>query len=175
MSAMRHAMDGRNAERLHAYHDGELSGLARRRFERQLRRRPELRSELRALAALRAALRELDAAAPAPDLWREIAPRLPAIDARARQATRRDAERLWFWLPRPVAAATAAAAAAALVVAVAVGLLWPQAPQGGQVVRWIDGGARSVMVLDDDPDTTIIWVLDASLDEASTGGSGNVV
>ena len=60
-------------------------------------------------------------------------------------------------------------------MAVAVGLLWPQAPQGGQVVRWIDGGARSVMVLDDDPDTTIIWVLDASLDEASTGGSGNVV
>ena len=63
-----------------------------------------------------------------------------------------------------------ALAAAVAVVAVALGLLWPEAAERGRVVRWIDGGGRSVMVLDDDPDTTIIWMLDGFAEAASRGG-----
>ena len=43
---------------LHAYHDGELRGFARWRFERRLARSPELRRELEALALMRELVRE---------------------------------------------------------------------------------------------------------------------
>ena len=39
-------------KQLHAYHDGELSGFARWRFERRLRRSPELQRELAALTRI---------------------------------------------------------------------------------------------------------------------------
>ena len=68
-------------ETLHAYHDGELSGFAKRRFERQLRKSPTLRDELAMLEGVGGALRELAADAETPDLWDHIALRLPAIDA----------------------------------------------------------------------------------------------
>jgi anti-sigma-K factor RskA len=155
-------------ERLDTYHDGELSGRARRRLERDLRRSPELQTELEALASLRAALRDLDAQGPEPDLWEEIALRLSAVDARRAAATEaRAPSRFAFpgWL-RP---ATALAAIAAVVVGIAAGLYWPAAPHAGRVVRWIDSGDRNVMVIDDDPSTTIIWVLDSVGDEASRG------
>ena len=82
MSATRNGIDAVDEALLHAYHDGELSGFARRRFARRLRRSPWLRRELDGLAALGAQLREIDAQGEAPDLWEQIALRLPAIDVR---------------------------------------------------------------------------------------------
>jgi anti-sigma factor RsiW len=171
MSATRNGTNARDEALLHAYHDGELSGFARRRFARRLRRTPRLRRELDSLAGLGERLREVDAQGAAPDLWEQIALRLPAIDARKSPGAPTKAARARSsWLVRPAGALAAAAAAAALAVA----LLWPDAPESGQVVRWIDGGGRSVMVLDDDPDTTIIWVLDAPAEGASRGGEHDV-
>jgi len=169
MSATRDGTNAKDEALLHAYHDGELSGFARRRFARRLRRTPRLRRELDSLAALGERLREIDAQGAAPDLWEQIALRLPAIDARKSEAARAQAARgRLSWLVRPAGALAAAAA-------LAVALLWPEAPEPGRVVRWIDGGGRSVMVLDADPDTTIIWVLDAPVEDASRGGERDVV
>lgn len=157
-------------ERIEAYHDGELSGLARRRLERELRRSPERRAELEDLARLRESLRELDAGGPQPDLWDAVALRLPALDARRAEAAQAQDGRggLPGWL-RP---ATAIAATAVIALGVAAGLYWPaEEPASGQVVRWLDSGNRNVMVIDDDPNTTIIWVLD-SFGEGAARGDG---
>lgn len=181
MSEGRETMSG-SERRLHAYYDGELSGLARWRFERELRRSPELRESLSQLEELGGWIRERDAAGPAPDLWDAIALRLPAADAeraegaRAREERDRDDARhssgsLGWWL-KPVGA-VATAAVVGLALYGAWGGLGPgkePRPVGGQVVRWIDSGPRSVVVLDDDPDTTIIWVLDAATEGAWNGG-----
>lgn len=169
-------MDGAGGETLQAYHDGELSRLARWRFERVLRRRPDLRAELGRLAELRRELRALDAAAPAPDLWDAIARRLPAAAARrpgawaaggALPAAHRPVgpprghahDLVWWW--KPIGALTVAVLVA---LSVAYSGLWGRSPAvvAGGVVRWIDSGPRGVIVLDDDPDITIIWVLDGS-------------
>jgi len=162
--------------KLHAYHDGELSGLARRRFERRLRGSPRLQHELQSLAEIGVQLREIDADAEAPDLWEQLAPRLRAIDARGQQPAADAPSRagvVWSWLWRP--AGVVAAATVTVAIAVGVGLLWPEAAERGRVVRWIDGGGRSVMVLDNDPDTTIIWMLDGFGEAASRGGVRNEV
>jgi anti-sigma factor RsiW len=166
---MQEATSPREEAKLHAYHDGELSGLARRRFERRLRGSPQLQHELQSLADIGVQLREIDADAEAPDLWEQLAPRLRAIDARRQQPAADAPSRsglVWSWLWRPAGVV----AAATVVVAIAVGLLWPEAAERGRVVRWIDGGGRSVMVLDSDPDTTIIWMLDGVAEAASRGG-----
>lgn len=159
---------------LHAYHDGELSGLARWRFERRLRRDPALRRALASLDGMRRELRALESDAPAPDVWDALALRLPAADARRGEAAARaqvGGRRLVWWL-----APIGAAAAAAAVVLVVYGAFWRTAPaEAGGVVRWIDTGGRSVMVLDDDPDTTIIWVLDGAVEGAARGGPSDVV
>ena len=170
MSATRDQIGAKDEALLHAYHDGELSGLARLRFAHRLRRSPRLRRELDGLAALGQRLREIDAQGEAPDLWEPIALRLPAIDARESAAARVLAPRRPLpWLVRPAGALLGAVAAA-----LALTLLWPEVPESGRVVRWIDGGGRSVMVLEDDPDTTIIWVLDAPVEDASRGGERDV-
>ena len=59
--------------------------------------------------------------------------------------------------------ADAAAAAAAVVAAVAAGLfVWPAGtPPPGGSIRWLDAGDRSIMVVEDDADATIIWLLDS--------------
>jgi anti-sigma-K factor RskA len=160
---------------LHAYHDGELSGLARWRFERELRRSPALQRALAGLRGMREQIREIDAADPTPDLWDAIALRLPAADAR--RAGARDelvaarGRRLIWWLT-PIGAA---AAAAAVVLAVLYEGYWSARPASGGTVRWIESDDGNVMVLDDDPDTTIIWVLDGSVEGAARGGSIDVV
>lgn len=170
MSNGQDAMNGFRDDQIQAYHDGELSGFARWRFERELARNPALRAELGELAALGDRLRERDGREPSPDLWAGIALRLPAADARRAEipptprAGLRDL--LAGWL-KPAGAVAATAAVAWIAV---YGGLWPEAPVAGGVVRWIDSGERSVMVLDDDPDTTIIWVLDPSTDGARIGG-----
>jgi anti-sigma-K factor RskA len=148
-------MTERDERRLHAYHDGELRGLARWRFERRLARSPALQRKLRGLSELGLLLRERAAAAPGPELWDRIALRLPAADARREAAA---TERRLGWL-RPLGAAAAALAIAA--VAAQQWLTAPALEQAG-VVRWMDSRGRSVMVLEEDKqnEVTIIWLLD---------------
>jgi anti-sigma factor RsiW len=153
------ALDQREERALHAYHDGELRGLARWRFERRLARSPALQRELRGLSELRLLLRERAAAATGPELWDGIAARLPVADARRQAAAaERSPARGLGWLP-PLGAA-----AAALAVAAVVAQQWLTAPaleQAG-VVRWMDSRGSSVMVLEEDEqnEVTIIWLLD---------------
>jgi anti-sigma factor RsiW len=68
------AMSGSNDERLHAYHDGELSALARWRFERELQRSPApaARARIAAVDAQRAPGLRLEAATP--DVWESLHP-----------------------------------------------------------------------------------------------------
>jgi hypothetical protein len=161
----------RDQQALHAYHDGELRGFARWRFERRLSRSPELQRELRSLASLGDRLRALEAEAPGPQLWERIAGRLPAADARreAEAAGREGRPAHGFGWLRPLGAA-----AAALVVAVVVMQQWPAAPplERAGVVRWMDSRGRSVMVLEDDAgsDVTIIWLLDGGPAVGMRGG-----
>lgn len=156
---------------LHAYHDGELRGLARWRLERRLRREPRLRRQLAALEGIGELVREREAEAGAPDLWDAIALRLPAVDARREQPVEERRGGLPAWL-RP---AGALAVAAALLLAVYVGW-FESAPAAGGVVRWIDSGGRPVLVLEEggESDVTIIWMLDDAVDGAARGGRGEV-
>ncbi|HXK23980.1 MAG TPA: hypothetical protein VMS55_15025 [Myxococcota bacterium] len=165
-------MTERDEARLHAYHDGELPALARWRFERELRRRPALRGELVSLRALRGALQDLDESAAAPDLWDAVATRLPrsAVHEPARERTQQGRGAIWWLAPIGAAAATAA-----IVLAVVYGGLFATPAESGGSLRWIDSEGQSVMVLDDDPDTTIIWVLDGATEGASRGGPIDVV
>ncbi len=160
-----------NEERvLHAYHDGELRGFSRWRFERRLARSPALQRELRGLAELGMLLREREADAAGPDLWDRIALRLPAADARrAAEATERGRARRMGWLP-PLGAAVATLAVAALV---AQQWLTPAALEQAGVVRWMDSRGRNVMVLEDDESnaTTIIWLLDGEKSVGAEGGA----
>jgi anti-sigma-K factor RskA len=151
---------------LHAYHDGELGWLARRRFERRLRRSPALRRELEILARLGELAREADAEGPEPDLWERIALGLPAADAARAEASARRAGPP-SWLGVPVAAAVAGVAAAVLVFGRGNG----DTPPAG-VVRWVDGRGSNVLVLEDaEASATIIWVLDAP--EGDEGEEGD--
>jgi anti-sigma-K factor RskA len=179
MSEIESGIQGKLSE----YHDGELRALARWRFERRLRRSPELRRELAELSRLGDLVRLAEAAAPGPDLWHRIAQGLPAIDAqRATGASDRASGRLsdresergaglsGWW--RPLGAV---AAAAAVAFAVYFGSGSAPAPEAG-TVRWLDSGGRSVLVLDDsDADLTIIWLLEDAVEGAAQGGSGDVV
>lgn len=171
MSAGPRELDGLREARLHAYHDGELSGLSRWRFERELRRSPTLQRELADLQGLGELLRRHDAEASTPDVWDSIALRLPAADARRAEGEGAPATAAWgaraSWWLRPVGAL---AASAAVVATVVFGGFLEEAAAPGSVVRWIDSGNRSVMVLDDQPDTTIIWVLDGATEGAVWGG-----
>jgi anti-sigma-K factor RskA len=164
-------MGAKAMEEMHAYHDGELRGLARRRFERRLRREPALRRELDQLAGLGSLVREAEGAAAGPELWDRIAQRLPAIDAQREEAVR-ETGATWSWL-RP---AGALAAAALVAVAVWLGTFEAGAPHVG-VVRWMDSGGRSVMVLEEDAESgvTIIWMLEDAVEGAARGGGSEVV
>ena len=155
--------------RLHAYHDGELGRLARWRFERRLARSPVLREELRALDWLGDLARETDVEAPPPDLWEQIEMRLPAAGARRAEAGEKTRSSFWWMGP-----AGAVVAAGLVAIALAFGGLSGDT-SGGGVVRWMDGGPRSVLVLEEDT-ATIIWMLDEpDADEASARGMREVV
>jgi anti-sigma factor RsiW len=154
---------------LHAYHDGELRGLARWRFGRRLARSPELQRELRGISELGVRLREHAAQAPGPELWERIALRLPAADARRHaDATLAGPAMQLGWL-RPLGAAAATLAVAALV---AQQWLGPAAVDRAGVVRWMDSRGRSVMVLEEDEEnaTTVIWLLDGERSVGTVGG-----
>jgi len=156
-----------DAALVEAYHDGELSHLARWRFERRLRREPALRRELAALGELRELLRAHHEDA-SPDLWESLAPRLSA--ARAGAAATRPQRPAWAWVAVPGAAAATAALVLALVQGGPGGAPPASGAAAGEVVRWLDSGERNVVVLQGDADTTIIWVLDAPA--APTEGAG---
>ncbi len=152
----------RAAERLQAYHDGELSPRAARRVARDLERSGDSRAELERLRAVgdwvRAA--EQTSAPSAPDLWDAIALRLPAADAE------REAPAAAGWLGWPWRPLAAGAALAAGVAVVAVGLL--REPDAAQdVVQWLDSEGEPVMVLDAPDEGTIIWVIRPSEEDLS--------
>jgi len=69
---------------------------------------------------------------------------------------------------RPVAAV---AVSAALALALFLGIMEDAALPTPGTIRWMDTGGRSVMVLEDQGDATIVWLLDALEDESSEGGS----
>jgi anti-sigma factor RsiW len=172
---MSRPLDRPEEELLHAYYDGELTGLARLRFERRMRSSTALQAELGALSALGELVRRTAAVGPEPDLWDDLALRLPAVDARRAEAKAGWSSRgMWGsgslgWLLRPALLA----ATGAVALALGIGLLWPAPPVAGSVVRWIDAGGRDVLVIDDAPDTTIIWMLDPLVEgEAKGGGRG---
>jgi anti-sigma factor RsiW len=184
---------GREQRDLNAYHDGELSGLRRWLFERRLSRSPRLRAELEELKRLARWVQGAGAQPPSVDVWDDIALRLPAIDAQlveqrqglveqrqrlAGQRQRRDERREWRgmgWLAaysRPLAAV---AVTAALALALFLGIMEDAASPTPGIIRWLDTGGRSVMVLEDQGDATIVWLLDALEDGISEGGSREAV
>ncbi len=156
----------RDSKALSAYHDGELRGLARWRFERRLRRDPQLRRELELLRRVGDAVREAGAEASAADLWDRIALRLPAADAA--RAEGRGLRPAW-WVGAPLGAAAA--------VLAAVAVFWwlgpTPAPADG-VVRWMYAGKHNVYVREAPgaPGTTIIWVLDGAPKQTAKRASG---
>lgn len=159
-------------DQIHAYHDGELRGLARWRFERLLAREPDVARELARLGAVGNALREADRAAHGPDLWDGIALRLPAVDARQRDAEVPAAEGFGGWL-RP---AGAMAVAAALTLAIWFGQNDGAGPATAGAVQWVDAGGRNVMVLDEanESGVTIIWMLEDAVEGAARGVRGDM-
>jgi hypothetical protein len=73
---------------------------------------------------------------------------------------------------RPLAAA---GVTAALALALFLGIMEDAAPPTSGIIRWLDTGGRSVMVLEDQGDATIVWLLDALDDEISEGESREAV
>lgn len=154
----------RRSERLHAYYDGELRGLARWRLERRLARDPEARRELEALEETGRLIRAVHEEGVSPDLWEAIRLRLPALEAQRAEAEREptgSASRFWSWSPWVGAAGVAAAA-----LALAIGIEWGDASVPGSV-RWIDSRGAPLMVLQDDREATIIWVIEGEPGELS--------
>jgi anti-sigma factor RsiW len=173
---------GREQRDLNAYCDGELGGLRRWLFERRLSRSPSLRAELEELKRLAHYVQGLGPQSPSVDVWDDIALRLPAVDAELEGQRQGPSEpwerREWRgmdWLAglsRPVAAV---AVGAALALALFLGIMEDAAPPTSGIIRWLDTGGRSVMVLEDQADTTIVWLLDAPEDGVSEGGSREAV
>ncbi len=179
MNSTRAEEIGREQRDLNAYHDGELSGLRRLIFERRLARSPGLRAELEALKRLTRCVQGLAQPPPSVDIWYEIALHLPAIDAQPAGQRQRGAEqRGWRgmdWLAaysRPLATV---GAAVALALALFLGIMEDGAPATPGIIRWLDTGGRSVIVLEDQDDATIVWLLDALENGASEGGSREAV
>jgi anti-sigma factor RsiW len=155
----------RDQEELHAYQDGELPFHRRWRARRRLERDPAARREVASIGELGALLREQAAAQPTPELWAAVraqlatAPRPAPIDADDALPSRTP------WLPGWLGAALAAASVGAVM---ASGVLAGEtAPVGS--VRWIDANRKPVMVLQDDRDATIIWVIEKPTE--TTGGA----
>ncbi len=73
---------------------------------------------------------------------------------------------------RPLAAV---AVSAALALALFLGIMEDAAPPTPGIIRWLDTGGRSVMVLEDQGGATIVWLLDALEDGNSEGGSREAV
>jgi anti-sigma factor RsiW len=168
---------------LHAYHDGELSGLRRWLFERRLSRSPRLRAELDELKRLAQWVQGVGAQRSSADVWDHVALRLPAIDAQLSEQRQGRAgqpqgrrERLGMdWLATYSRPLTAVAVTAALALALFLGIMEDAAPPTPGVIRWLDTGGRSVMVLEEQEGATIVWLLDSSQEGAMVRGSREAV
>jgi len=143
---------------LEAYRDGELSWLARRRVQRWLRRDPRAQRELESLETIGTLLRDVDAEAPAPDLWPAIRLRLAEAELRAEAPVRAP-----FWRGAAGYLTLGAVAASAAGLALLLAGEEPRSAAGPTgAVRWIDSRGHPMLVLRDDPGATIIWVTEQS-------------
>jgi len=150
-------------ETLQAYYDGELGVFATWRVARQVAASPEAQETLRGLALVGELVRESEAATVGPDLWAEIARELPRRPVAAEPAGAGLADALgWLWRP-----ATAAAVATAVAAAIFV---WSGSEPAGivDVVRYLDAGENSVMLLQGEDDATIIWVMEPVATDTSS-------
>jgi len=152
--------DRRDLE-LQAYHDGELSWLRRARVARRLARDPEARRELHALEALGRELRAYDAGLGNgdPGLWAGLREHLPSArrpSAEASPPWRRLGLGAVGWLG-------AGLAAAAVVLALAI-LPHPGDASPPVSLRWLRSDGYPTVILQDDREATIIWVLQGSDD-----------
>ena len=155
--------DGREREReLLAWLDGELGPWARRRAARRAERDPRARAEVRFWRDVGALLREEAEETPTPDLWPALRARLPAAPTAATAPLRAPGGR------RPLAAwLGGAAAAAAAALALAIGLSGGDAGPGPASVRWLDTEGKPAMVLQDDREATIIWLLEGAGEQSA--------
>jgi hypothetical protein len=147
--------DARRREKqdLHAFQDGELPPAALGRGPP--RRTGCGRRESWMHCGAPALLREQAAALPGPDLWESVRAQLPTA-ARPAPLDADDAvPAVTPWLPTWLGAAIAVASVAGVM---ASGVLSGDAAPVGSL-RWLDSKGKPVMVLQDDRDATIIWVL----------------
>ena len=167
--------DEKRSMALVAYHDGELSGLARWRLERELRKSPALQRELAELVKLSGWVREIESAPDTlgtRDPWSEIGPALSSIDRdidRSRKPDRRVASSGsnvgWNWGPLAAAGAVVALALAVLSVD-NQGAIPEHSPPSGQAeiaggsLRYLRTNGVSYVVAQDSEDVTIIWLMD---------------
>jgi len=142
-------------QELHAFQDGELSAWRRWRVSRRLVHDDRARLDLASIAELGALLREEAGRVGEPDLWAAIRAQLPY----ARRPIA-DGVPLPGLDGRRSAPAWLGAVLATAVVAcvMATGWLPGDAPPVASV-RWLDAKGKPVMVLRDDPEATIIWVI----------------
>jgi anti-sigma factor RsiW len=159
----------RESEELHAYQDGELPFYRRWRVERRLLRDASAQREVASVAELGALLREQAAAQPTPELWAGVQAQLATAPRPAPLEADDALPATTPWLPGWLGAAIAAASVAGVM---ASGVLAGDAAPVGSV-RWIDANRKPVMVLQDDRDATIIWVLEKP--EETTGGARDAV
>jgi len=161
-----------------AFHDGELGWFGRWRVRKRLERDPEVRENLLGLQRLGDALREEFGsaegrdAAETPDLWSEIAGRLPAAGtAPGTSGWLPGWGSTWDW--RPAGAGLAAAALAGFLAFGQYGGGTGSAPNA-ESIRWLDARGAPLMVLQDDAEATIIWVpsVQKVQDGGGTGQSG---
>ena len=79
------------------------------------------------------------------------------------------------WLAAYSRPLVAVAAGVALALALFLGIMEDGPPPTPGIIRWLDTGGRSVIVLEDRDDATIVWLLDALEDGALEGGSREAV
>jgi anti-sigma factor RsiW len=156
----------RVAAELDAYRDGELPPWRRWRVRRRLAQDPALRRELDGLETLGALLREQAASTDVPDLWEGIRARLVFAE---RPAAAQEPLREAAFAPR-AAPAWLGAAFAAVVVGCVMATSWlPGDAPSVASVRWLDSKGKPVMVLRDDPEATIIWVIQKPTETTQRG------
>lgn len=141
---------------LDLYHDGELRGVRKWRFERLLRRNAGLRRELDTRAQLGELLREAAPEPETPDLWAGIAGEIHRANAKI--PTPR-ASRWVDWL-RPLRVAPVLAGAVAAVALFVVPTPDEPLQHAQGVVRSIVSKGRPIVVLEDSEEATIIWFLE---------------
>lgn len=149
---------------LNAFRDGELSPWRRWLVGRRVARDAVLQRRLDTLETLGGLLREQAESTPQPDLWDGIRARLATAP---RPAPRNETSQAAPAVSAAPAWLGAAFAAAVVVIVMATSWLPGDAPSVASV-RWLDSKGKPVMVLQDDLEATIIWVIQKP--KRTTGG-----